>query len=235
MTRLLIGIFAHPDDEAFGPAGTLLKLQEDGYDVHLILLTDGEAGTDPDGTGDLGTRRLAEWQAAGVILGASSLNALHYPDGGLDAVSPAELDTAIAAEFGAILSDYDEPLEVSLMSFEPHGLTGHRDHIAASKAASRLYEGLEATPGVTRVGFWQYCLNDAQAPLDGTAYYEPRAREAGYITHQIDVRPYLARKYAMIDCHATQVTDAEALKKLGDDLLATECFHITGYPTGQES
>ena len=39
----LVAIFAHPDDEAFGPAGTL-KIYSKTHDIHLICATRGEAG-----------------------------------------------------------------------------------------------------------------------------------------------------------------------------------------------
>lgn len=226
MTRVLIGIFAHPDDEAFGPAGTLLKFRHDGYDIHLLLLTDGEAGTNPDGSANLGSDRLKEWRAAGAVLGAASLTALHHPDGGLDAVSSAVIDAQLDAELSAILSDYEEEVELRVMTFEPDGLTGHRDHIAASQAADRLYARLAEREDVKATGLWQFCLDERQAPLEGTAYYQPRAREASFITHRVDVSTYLSQKHAMIDCHASQAADAAALKKLGDELLATECFHV---------
>ena len=62
MKKVIFGIFAHPDDESFGPSGTLLKLRRSGYDLHLIVLTDGEAGVNPDGIENLGEVRLQEWR-----------------------------------------------------------------------------------------------------------------------------------------------------------------------------
>lgn len=35
-------IFAHPDDEAFGPAGTIAKLTSAGHDVSIISICDGD-------------------------------------------------------------------------------------------------------------------------------------------------------------------------------------------------
>jgi LmbE family N-acetylglucosaminyl deacetylase len=226
MKQVLIGIFAHPDDETFGPAGTLLKLDADGYDIHLILLTDGEAGTNPDGATDLGAVRLQEWQAAGSQLGISTQTALHYPDGELDEVDTSVLGSTLEETLEQIVESYEEPVQVSLMTFEPQGVTGHRDHIAASQAAGRLYEHLRTHHSYMCGELWQFCLDRTQAPLDGTAYYESRAREDDFITRRVDVRPFLKQKYIAMDCHTSQAADAEAMKKLGDDLLATECFHV---------
>ena len=39
-----LAIFAHPDDESYGPGGTLAKLADENNTVSLITLTKGEAG-----------------------------------------------------------------------------------------------------------------------------------------------------------------------------------------------
>ena len=223
MKKLMIGIFAHPDDEAFGPSGTLLMLRNEGYDIHLILLTDGEAGSNPDNLPALGSARLSEWQSAATILGATSTHALHYPDGELNAVSRREIGEKVQRIAYDIMSTYTEPIDYAYMTFEPQGLTGHRDHIVASHLTTKIAEQDE---GVT---VWYFCLSSTQAPLDGTAYYELRAREDAYITHRIDVSQYMTDKLQMIDAHISQRADAANLKALGEERLAVECFHVTTY------
>jgi len=218
MKKVLFGIFAHPDDEAFGPAGTLLKLKSEGYDIHLILLTDGEAGTNPDNDEDLGAVRLREWQMAADILGATSTHALHYPDGSLEKTSIEELDKVVGGIIVEVEATYDQPIELSFMSFESYGLTGHRDHIAASELTTRMSSSFKTHE------VWYFCLDKTQAPLDGTAYYEPRAREDSYITAKVDVTSWLDDKYRMMDAHISQRTDAAAAKKRPG--VVTECFHI---------
>jgi LmbE family N-acetylglucosaminyl deacetylase len=220
MRKVIFGIFAHPDDESFGPGGTLLKLCQDGYDLHLIVVTDGEAGVNIDTLPDLGATRLQEWQDAARILGARTTHALHFPDGTLDTIPLIELENAVVTAITNVLYTYTEPVTVSFMTFEPQGLTSHRDHIAVSEVVFRLAPRFEATE------LWYFCLDKSQAPLEGTAYYEPRAREDSYITTRVDVSAQLDDKYRLFDCHYSQRGDAESVKKLGDKLLSTECFHI---------
>ncbi len=43
--QTLLGIFAHPDDESFGPGGTLARYAAEGKAVHVIIATDGIAGS----------------------------------------------------------------------------------------------------------------------------------------------------------------------------------------------
>ena len=217
MKNVLIGIFAHPDDEAFGPSGTLLKLAAEGYDIHLILLTDGDAGVNIDQVPDLGATRLQEWQTAAAMIPVKSTHALHYPDGSLDTIEEVEIMERVKLTIREILNSYEESPDVSFMTFEPNGLTGHRDHITTSYIATTL-----ATVCAARK-IWYFCLDKTQAPLENTRYYEPRAREDDYITDRIDVSSWVTKKIAMMDAHVSQRGDAAAMKKLD---LSTECFHI---------
>lgn len=217
MTKAIIGIFAHPDDEAFGPAGTLLKLKSEGYDIHLILLTDGDAGVNLDDVPDLATTRLNEWRASAALLNATSIHALHYPDGALEKIDPNELSNKVASVITEVVEKYAGHFELSFMTFEPHGLTGHRDHIAASEIATSIARTFNAHE------IWYFCLDSTQASLENTAYYEPRAREDDYITTKIDISPWVESKHRVMDAHVSQRNDAEAMKKLG---ATTECFHI---------
>jgi len=217
MKKILFGIFAHPDDEAFGPSGTLLRLRDEGYDIHLILLTDGDAGVNVDDVPNLAATRLAEWQASAKLIGATSTHALHYSDGSLETIDTHELDKNVHQIIAKMIDIYPGPGEVSFMTFEPNGLTGHYDHITASKLASRMAKEFKAHE------IWYFCLDSTQAPLQDTAYYEPRAREDSYITTRIDVSKWLDAKHSVMDTHVSQRHDAEVMKKLG---LTTECFHI---------
>lgn len=220
MKKVIFGIFAHPDDESFGPAGTLLKLKNEGCDIHLILLTDGEGGVNVDNVPDLAATRLAEWQAAAQLLGATSTHALHYPDGGLENVSQDELAQNVTNIIATVQASYSEAPEISFMTFEPYGLTGHHDHIAASILTTRIAKEVSAKE------VWYFCLDSTQAPLSGTAYYEPRAREDSYITDRIDVSPFLDTIFRIIDTHRSQRADGTNRKALGKERLSEECFCI---------
>ena len=219
MKKVIFGIFAHPDDEAFGPSGTLLKLCQEGNDIHLVVLTDGESGVNIDAVPNLGATRLQEWQSAARILGAQTAHALHFPDGKLETIALTDLEVALETVITNILHTYTEPVTVTFITFEPQGLTSHRDHIATSEVTFRLKPRFAHE-------LWYFCLDKGQAPLDGTAYYEPRAREDSYITTRVDVSEQLADKYRLIDTHVSQRTDGASIKALGDECLSYECFHV---------
>ena len=85
--RTLLGIFAHPDDESFGPGGTLARYAAQGVQVHVIIATDGDAGTvneshhRQDGR-TLAQERSEELARAAVLLGITSIWNLPYRDSG---------------------------------------------------------------------------------------------------------------------------------------------------------
>jgi LmbE family N-acetylglucosaminyl deacetylase len=88
--RTLLGVFAHPDDESFGPGGTLARCAAEGIELHVCTLTDGAAGTaDADcwdclqGDADLVDRRLHELQCAVKVLGGT-LHYMGYRDSGME-------------------------------------------------------------------------------------------------------------------------------------------------------
>ncbi|MCA9987039.1 MAG: PIG-L family deacetylase [Anaerolineales bacterium] len=45
MSRKLLAFLAHPDDESFGSGGTLAKYAREGVEVHIVIATDGAAGS----------------------------------------------------------------------------------------------------------------------------------------------------------------------------------------------
>ena len=126
--RVLV-VVAHPDDESFALGALLDRFVHDGADVSMLCLTRGEASTLGAGAEDLAAVRAAELAAAGEVLGMASTTALRHPDGGLAAVDPAVLATAVDRHIERLHPD-------GILVFDPvAGVTGHPDHAAASLAA----------------------------------------------------------------------------------------------------
>ena len=162
MKTVIFGIFAHPDDEAFGPSGTLLMEKARGSEVHLICATAGESGMNPDNVDDLAAVRLTEWQTAGRLIGADSMHHLGYGDGTLcnnDYLALADKITAIVLER---INGRDD-IQVEFMTIDLNGITGHLDHIAIARVASYVYCTLkERDSRITRLRL--ACISDAEAP-----------------------------------------------------------------------
>jgi len=228
MKRILFGIFAHPDDEAFGPSGTLLQEVRDGSELHLICATRGEAGNNPDHHADLGTVREQEWRASGQQLGATTMTQLHYPDGGLGNQLYLEIAGKLKTTINEVLNDQHEPVDLQFITFEPGGLTGHLDHIAISLITTFVYASLqEQTPkSVEQLGLRYFCLSDKQVPTANIDWiFQPAGLPSDMIDETRDVTDMKEQKLAVMAAHHSQRDDAAMIKARWGDALQTECFY----------
>lgn len=66
-----LAIAAHPDDIEFGMAGTLLRLQAVGWDIHYFNLSTGNCGSATVSAGRLRGMRRREAREAARVLGAT--------------------------------------------------------------------------------------------------------------------------------------------------------------------
>lgn len=135
----LLAAFAHPDDESFGPGGTLARYAAEGAHVALVCATRGEIGEIADSDlatpETLGDVREAELRDAARALGVTELVLLGYRDSGM-AGTPENDDSR------ALVHAPDEEVVSSLVgimrrlrpqvvvTFDPNGGYGHPDHIA---------------------------------------------------------------------------------------------------------
>ncbi len=122
----IVGVFAHPDDEAYLCGGIMAMAVDAGARVVCVTATRGELGvTDPVRwpPEQLSAIREAELSACLEILGVSEHRWLDYPDGGCDAVDLAEGAARIAEVLREVRPD-------TVLTFPPDGQTGHPDHIA---------------------------------------------------------------------------------------------------------
>lgn len=160
----LLAIFAHPDDESFGPGGTLARYAAEGAAVHVVIATDGIAGSveDPSHLGNqesLAQVRSAELANAAVALGITSIWSLPYRDSGMfgsadnghaQALVQQPLD-AVTDEIAAYMHRLQPAV---VITHDPFGGYGHPDHIHVCRATTaafhqvrRALEAGEATNG----------------------------------------------------------------------------------------
>src|SRR3954447_3142739 len=85
--RSLLIVYAHPDDESFGNAGTIAHYAASGVGVHYACATRGECGTVAQehlrDHADIAALRTAELDCAAQALGLVAVHHLGYRDSGM--------------------------------------------------------------------------------------------------------------------------------------------------------
>lgn len=218
MKKIIFGIFAHPDDEAFGPSGTLLNETRNGTELHLILLTAGHNGLNPDNLPNLTEVRLEEWRRSGELLGATGMHLLGFVDGKLCNKDLTESAEKIEEIVKNTLKPHKDQAAVEFISLDVNGITGHIDHIVASYAAHLAFYRLKQA-GLPLEKLLLACIPREQTgnhPNTDFVYMEP-GRLPEEIDEVIDNRHLLKEVVEIMKCHHTQRDDCEKhLRKLGD-------------------
>ena len=139
----VLGVWAHPDDEAYLMSGTALQAREAGSRVACITATAGEAGISADESrwpaAELGTIRRNELAATLRVLGIDDHTWLNLPDNQLADIDPEAGVRLVAEVIERIQPD-------TILTFGPEGMTGHLDHVTIGNWA------VEAAALVARTG-----------------------------------------------------------------------------------
>ncbi|HZK51081.1 MAG TPA: PIG-L family deacetylase [Actinomycetota bacterium] len=135
MTTIL-GIWAHPDDEAFVAGGFLVDAVRRGDRVVCLHMTSGEGGLldrQPCPPETLARVRLHELNDSLAYLGVEEHRSLGYPDGYLDHVPG---DDVVARIFDALVDVQPDVV----LTFGHDGFTGHPDHRSLSANVTTALE-----------------------------------------------------------------------------------------------
>ena len=130
----IMGVWAHPDDEAWSSAGIMATARANEQNVMVLSATRGDAGQTADETTwsqkKLRSIRETEFKQALEAVDVEHGIILHYDDGKL-----AEADEKLAIdEIGQHISLYQPD---TILTFEEHGITGHSDHRTISDWARK--------------------------------------------------------------------------------------------------
>lgn len=207
--RSVLAVVAHPDDETFGLGAVIDAMTSAGSAVHVLCFTRGEASTLNERDADLPAARAGELRQASAELGIASCTLLDYPDGGLAAVPRAELQahvTGLAARYRP----------GGLLVFDNTGITGHRDHQAATAAAV----------GAAREAGLAVLAWTLPAAIAGRLRAETGAPFAGRPADEVDicVRISRARQRRAAWLHASQISPTAVLWRRLQ--LQGDCEHL---------
>ncbi len=132
----IVGVWGHPDDEAYLSAGLMVQAVQAGHRVVCVTATRGEAGFPADDRRPVPERmalREAELRACLSVLGVTEHRWLGYGDGQCAQVH----DDEAAATLAEILTEVRPD---TVLTFGPDGATGHPDHIAACRWTTKAVE-----------------------------------------------------------------------------------------------
>jgi LmbE family N-acetylglucosaminyl deacetylase len=210
----IVAFHAHPDDEVLLTGGTIARLAAEGHRVIIVVACDGDVWPGP-----AQGRRLAELRASAALLGAERAVHLGYADSGHGPVlyedppgrtrfARADVEEA-AGKLAALLAEEHADL---LLSYDPQGGYGHRDHVrvhlvgarAAGLAGVRVVEATVPRELVARVARLLLVLRlvTRHRVAEMRGYGTPQSA----ITHRVDVRHHAAQKRAALAAHRTQVS-----------------------------
>jgi LmbE family N-acetylglucosaminyl deacetylase len=212
----LLGVWAHPDDEAYLSAGLMALARAAGDRVVVATATRGERGTDdPERCPPELLGRIREHETASSLaaLDVSEHYWLGHLDGDLDRVPVARAVRQVRRLIEQIQPD-------TVVTFGPEGMTGHSDHQAVSDWTTSAWLELgqpcrlwyaTVTPEFhdrwgevnQEIGFW---FDGATPPSDPSA-------ELAFAVHCDD--ELLDLKFSALRAHESQT--AGLIRRLGPD------------------
>ncbi|UBH22244.1 bacillithiol biosynthesis deacetylase BshB2 [Macrococcus armenti] len=211
--RQVLMIFPHPDDEAFGVSGTIMKHIDNGTPVTYACLTLGQMGRNL-GNPPFATReslpkiREKELEAACAAMGITDLRKMGYRD--------KTLEFELQEDLVKMVTELIDELNPSLIiSFYP-GYSVHPDHEATASAVIEAVRQLDNKPKLHLVAFSHDSLEDLG---------EPNVVN--------DITGYEARKLKVLEAHASQTgpmleslaADTQQAEAAKDMWLKSERFY----------
>jgi N-acetylglucosamine malate deacetylase 1 len=167
----------HPDDIEIGIGGTVARHAAAGLRVGLCDLTAGEMGS--NGSVE---ERLAEAEAARLVLGAAWRHNLRWPDRRIGS-------DAVHVEQAAAFIRKHRPRAIAI----PYWSDRHPDHAAASDVL---------TEGAFNAGLRRYAAAGEPWKAEWLCYYF--INDSADPSFVVDVTEHYDQKRAALDCHVSQ-------------------------------
>jgi LmbE family N-acetylglucosaminyl deacetylase len=131
-------VFAHQDDESIYGGGSLLKILKDPrVRLYILCMTFDQTSDAKDNLGitpdHIGMIRKEELETAAAVYGAEEVIQLMYHSRTLKDHDLEELTREIRKVIEQVGAEI-------VITHDPHGITGHQDHIACCKAATEAFQ-----------------------------------------------------------------------------------------------
>jgi LmbE family N-acetylglucosaminyl deacetylase len=149
MTKTILAVLAHPDDESFGFGGTLALYARKGYNTYYVCATRGEAGTVDEeymrGFSSTAEMRTDELMRAAQQLGLKDVFFLGYRDSGMPGMEEnkhpdAQINHSVDEVAGRVVRYIRELKPEVVLTHDPIGGYKHPDHIHIHNATKLAFE-----------------------------------------------------------------------------------------------
>jgi LmbE family N-acetylglucosaminyl deacetylase len=210
----ILAIFAHPDDESFGPGGFLAKKTKTGAEVHLLCMTRGQAGNNETNR-NTSEVRTEELQTAAKILGITQVEFFDFKDGCLCNGDIAPLMKTITEKVESLKPDI-------LVTFNLNGVSGHVDHIAVASAVTKVFDE-------TKIAEKLYYFTESKALSDKMQHYFiyfPHGEIREKVDEVVDISDVYDVKIAAMKAHMSQHADVDMLLNNRKDEPQEEYFMV---------
>ena len=188
--RVVLAFMAHPDDAEIECGGTLIRLADAGWEVHIATATPGDCGTTNETPWAISHRRIGEAKQAAALIGAT-YHCINEQDGFVIYDRPA---------LRKCIDLFRDVAPTLVLTHAP------RDYMVDHEMASLLARSSSfvfAVPNISvtpmkpgsRVPHLYYC-----DPMD---HVDPMGNPVTPTT-LIDITAQLEKKLAMLACHASQ-------------------------------
>jgi LmbE family N-acetylglucosaminyl deacetylase len=181
--KILI-ISAHPDDEVLGAGGTILKLGEQGHEIHWLIVTNmlESMGFETAAI----AKRQAEIDAAAALLKFSNVVKLDYPSASLSEKDIPELISKI----GSYIRTHKIQTVFSVNRSDAH--SDHRVLASAVFSATKTFR----YPSVKEVLMYE-CPSETD--------FSPVPQDFPFIpNYYVDITPYMAKKIEASKIYASE-------------------------------
>lgn len=216
MRKTVVCVFAHPDDEAFGPSGTICRFAKE-YDVYILCATRGEVGKNSlSEQKELGNIREKELRRSAKILGVKKVFFLGFVDGTLSNSLYHILADKIEKHLRRLRPE-------KVITFEPRGISGHIDHITVSMVTTFVFNKL---PFIKTLLY--HCMDDSERKriIENYFIYFPPGYKKEEIGKTVDVSSVWEKKVAAMMAHESQKHDAIEILKTIEKLPKNEYFLV---------
>jgi LmbE family N-acetylglucosaminyl deacetylase len=233
MLRLLC-ITAHPDDEAGGFGGILLRSHDRGIETYVLCLTPGQAARNRGGARsdeELAAIRRREFATACTMLKITRGEVLDYPDAALDRVD-------FYSVVGDLVGRIRDLRPQVIITFGPEGaVTAHPDHSMCSIFTSMAFHW------AGRTNRYPEQLQNGRTPHRAQKLYyattlftlpDRQPVSLAPATADIDIAPHLETKIAAFEAHTSQSPLFPLFEKMVRKRGQRELFHLAASITPQQ-